>query len=79
MVVIKVLSFTSNCEWNNIKFFEEKDQILGGLFHRLISPYLDYFEIKDSQIIKVFALLQAYISSLTLEQYLTLGVNFAKV
>jgi len=47
--MIRILSFRSNFEWNNIKSFEGKVPILTGLFHRLISHCSDYFEIKYSQ------------------------------
>ncbi|MDZ8184649.1 MAG: serine/threonine-protein kinase [Nostoc sp. ChiSLP02] len=77
LVVIKLLSFGSDFEWDDLKLFEREAQTLKSLSHPLIPSYLDYFEV-NSLNIKGFALVQTYIPARTLEQYLQSGRTFTE-
>ncbi|MBU7586395.1 MAG: serine/threonine protein kinase [Nostoc sp. TH1S01] len=78
LVIIKLLSFNSDFEWDDLKLFEREAETLKSLSHPAIPRYLDYFEV-NSPTIKGFALVQTYIPSQTLEQYLQSGRSFTEV
>ncbi|MCC5637914.1 serine/threonine protein kinase [Nostoc sp. CHAB 5844] len=78
LVIIKLLSFNSDFEWNDLKLFEREAETLKSLSHPAIPRYLDYFEV-NSPTIKGFALVQTYIPAQTLEQYLQSGRSFTEV
>ncbi|MBD2364974.1 serine/threonine protein kinase [Anabaena minutissima FACHB-250] len=75
LVVVKLLAFSSDFEWDDLKLFEREAETLKSLSHPLIPRYVDYFEV-NSPNIKGFALVQSYIPALTLEQYLQSGRTF---
>ncbi|MEH2095872.1 serine/threonine protein kinase [Nostoc sp. 'Peltigera membranacea cyanobiont' 213] len=75
LVVIKLLSFGGDFEWDDLKLFEREAETLKSLSHPLIPRYLDYFEV-NSATIKGFALVQTYIPAKTLEQYFQSGRTF---
>jgi serine/threonine protein kinase len=77
LVVIKLLSFNSDFEWDDLKLFEREAETLKSLSHPCIPRYLDYFEV-NSPSIKGFALVQSYIPAQTLEQYLKAGRSFTE-
>jgi serine/threonine protein kinase len=77
LVIVKLLSFSSDFEWDSLKLFEREAETLKSLSHPLIPRYLDYFEV-NSPTIKGFALVQSYIPAQTLEQYLQAGRNFTE-
>ncbi|MBW4560339.1 MAG: serine/threonine protein kinase [Mojavia pulchra JT2-VF2] len=77
LVVIKLLSFGGDFEWDDLKLFEREAETLKSLSHPFIPKYLDYFEV-NSPAIKGFALVQTYISAQTLEQYLKAGHLFTE-
>ncbi|MEI1375746.1 serine/threonine-protein kinase [Nostoc sp. UHCC 0926] len=77
LVVIKLLSFGGDFEWDSLKLFEREAETLKSLSHPLIPRYLDYFEV-NSPTIKGFALVQTYIPAQTLEQYLHSGRTFTE-
>ncbi|MEH2170335.1 MAG: serine/threonine-protein kinase [Nostoc sp.] len=77
LVVIKLLSFGSDFEWDSLKLFEREAETLKSLLHPLIPRYLDYFEV-NSTTIKGFALVQSYIPAKTLEQYCQSGRTFTE-
>jgi serine/threonine protein kinase len=74
-VVLKLLIFNSDFEWDNLKLFEREAQILRHLSHPAIPRYLDYFEI-DLSNTKGFALVQTYIEAKSLEEHLKEGRTF---
>ncbi|BAY16636.1 serine/threonine kinase [Anabaenopsis circularis NIES-21] len=78
LVIIKLLSFSSDFEWDDLKLFEREAETLKSLSHPAIPRYLDYFEV-NSPTIKGFALVQTYIPAQTLEQYLKSGRSFTEV
>ncbi|MEH2348231.1 MAG: serine/threonine-protein kinase [Nostoc sp.] len=77
LVVIKLLSFGGDFEWDDLKLFEREAETLKSLSHPLIPRYLDYFEVKSATI-KGFALVQTYIPAKTLEQYCQSGRTFTE-
>ncbi|MEH2162778.1 MAG: serine/threonine-protein kinase [Nostoc sp.] len=77
LVIIKLLSFGGDFEWDSLKLFEREAETLKSLSHPLIPRYLDYFEV-NSPTIKGFALVQTYIPAPTLEQYLKTGRTFTE-
>jgi serine/threonine protein kinase len=77
LVVIKLLSFSSDFEWDSLKLFEREAETLKNLAHPSIPGYLNYFEV-DSPTIKGFALVQTYIRAKTLEQCLQTGRTFTE-
>jgi serine/threonine protein kinase len=77
LVVIKLLSFSSDFEWDDLKLFEREAETLKKLAHPSIPRYLDYFEVNSSNI-KGFALVQTYIPAQTLEQYIKAGRTFSE-
>ncbi|MGI2905824.1 serine/threonine protein kinase [Tolypothrix sp. VBCCA 56010] len=77
LVVIKLLSFNSDFEWDDLKLFEREAETLKSLSHPSIPRYLDYFEV-NSPSLKGFALVQSYIPAQTLEQYLNSGRSFTE-
>ncbi|WP_341526475.1 serine/threonine-protein kinase [Nostoc sp. UHCC 0302] len=77
LVVVKLLSFGNDFEWDDLKLFEREAETLKSLSHPSIPRYLDYFEVNLPEI-KGFALVQTYIPAQTLEQYLQSGRTFTE-
>ncbi|MEH2183560.1 serine/threonine protein kinase [Nostoc sp.] len=77
LVVIKLLSFNSDFEWDSLKLFEREAETLKNLAHPSIPGYLNYFEV-NLPTIKGFALVQTYIPAQTLEQCLQIGRSFTE-
>lgn len=77
-VIVKLLAFGGDFEWDDLKLFEREAQTLKSLSHPFIPAYLDYFEV-NSPTYKGFALVQTYIPAQTLEQYLQTGRKFTEV
>jgi serine/threonine protein kinase len=77
LVVVKLLSFNSDFEWDDLKLFEREAETLKSLSHPAIPRYLDSFEV-NSPTIKGFALVQSYIPAQTLQQYLQAGRTFTE-
>lgn len=77
LVVIKVLKFGLDFEWEHLKLFEREAQTLQNISHPAIPKYLDYFEI-DLPSSKGFALVQSYIQAQSLAEQIKTGVNFTE-
>lgn len=77
-VIVKLLAFSNDFEWDDLKLFEREAQTLKSLSHPHIPAYLDYFEVNSSRY-KGFALVQTYIPAQTLEQYLQAGRKFTEI
>ncbi|BAZ16194.1 serine/threonine protein kinase [Calothrix sp. NIES-4071] len=75
-VVIKLLLFSDEFEWDDLKLFEREVQTLKNLNHPAIPRYIDSF---DSQTEAFFALVQSYIPIPTLEQHLKAGRSFTEI
>ena len=74
--VVKLLSFQDDFEWDDLKLFEREAQTLKNLSHPSIPSYIDYFEVATPM--KGFALVQRYIPTQTLEQYIKSGRVFTE-
>lgn len=75
LVVVKLLLFNSDLEWQEFQLFEREAQTLKALSHPSIPRYLDYFELNVSSI-RGFALVQSYIAAQSLETQLRAGQSF---
>jgi serine/threonine protein kinase len=76
-VVVKLLTFSSEFEWDDLKLFEREAATLKELFHPAIPRYLNYFEVNEPDC-KGFALVQTYIEARSLEQHLKSGRTFSE-
>lgn len=78
LVVLKLLSFCSDFDWDDLKLFEREAETLKALNHPLIPRYLDYFEL-DTSNTKGFALVQTYLEAKSLQEHLKAGRTFSEV
>jgi serine/threonine protein kinase len=77
LVIIKVLLFSEEFRWEDLKLFEREAETLKHLEHPAIPQYLNYFEL-DTPELKGFALVQAYIEAKSLQEYVEAGRNFSQ-
>ena len=77
LVVVKLLSFASDFEWDTLKLFEREAATLKTLSHPAIPRYLDSFELHTANG-KGFALVQSYVAGKSLEEYLKAGRTFSE-
>ena len=68
-VVVKLLAFGDQVEWNNLKLFEREARVLQQLNHPRIPRYRDYFSLDDRLL--WFGLVQEYIPGDSLQTRLT--------
>ncbi|BAZ52985.1 serine/threonine kinase [Nostoc sp. NIES-4103] len=76
-VVIKILLFSEEFRWEDLKLFEREAETLQNLSHPAIPKYIDYFEVDISKI-KGFALVQTYIEAKSLQEQVRDGRNFTE-
>lgn len=76
-VVVKLLLFNVDFEWDDLKLFEREAETLQSLSHPSIPRYLDHFELDLSEG-KGFALVQTYIEARSLEDHLKAGRSFSE-
>lgn len=74
-VILKLLIFGGDIDWEHFKLFEREGQVLQGLDHPTIPRYLDTFEVDLPQA-KGFALVQSYIDAPSLQAHLQMGRSF---
>ncbi|HLP91384.1 MAG TPA: serine/threonine-protein kinase [Nostocaceae cyanobacterium] len=77
LVVVKLLLFGDEFEWQDLKLFEREAETLKALSHPAIPRYLNYFELNSSDI-KGFALVQNYIPAESLEAQIQAGRSFSE-
>ncbi|MTJ06660.1 serine/threonine-protein kinase [Anabaena sp. UHCC 0204] len=77
LVVIKLLSFDDDFQWDDLKLFEREAETLKAISHPAIPHYLDYFEL-DTPEYKGFALIQSYIPAESLETQIKAGRSFSE-
>jgi serine/threonine protein kinase len=70
-VIVKLLAFNPQMQWDELKLFEREAQVLQSLDHARIPEYHDYFSIDDQ--ILWFGLVQAYIPGRSLQDLLDQG------
>lgn len=79
-VIIKLLAFSPQMEWEELKLFEREAQVLASLNHPRIPHYRDYFSL-NQQLgagLPWFALVQNYIPGKTLQELLQQGECFTE-
>lgn len=76
-VVLKLLRFDSDFEWEHLKLFEREAETLQSLDHPAIPQYLDHFEL-DAPDCKGFVLVQSYIEARSLEAHIKSGRSFSE-
>ncbi len=75
-VVVKLLTFSDQVQWDNLRLFEREAQVLKQLNHPRIPKYRDYFCIDDQML--WFGLVQDYIPGLSLKEVLGRGKIFSE-
>jgi serine/threonine protein kinase len=78
LVIIKVLRFDPDFQWDDLKLFEREASTLKNLNHPAIPKYLDYFDV-DEPDLRGFALVQTYIDARSLESVIKSGQKFSEV
>ncbi|AFY70422.1 serine/threonine protein kinase [Thalassoporum mexicanum PCC 7367] len=75
-VVVKLLTFGGDVQWDDLKLFEREAQVLQQLDHPCIPKYRDYFSIDDRAL--WFGLVQDYIPGDSLKDLLMQGKKFSE-
>ncbi|MBF2050925.1 MAG: serine/threonine protein kinase [Leptolyngbya sp. IPPAS B-1204] len=75
-VILKLLIFGGDIEWDHFKLFEREGQVLQSLEHPAIPKYLDTFELDLPQC-RGFVLVQSYIDAPSLQAHLQMGRTFS--
>ncbi|MEG4092652.1 serine/threonine-protein kinase [Microcoleus sp. Pol12B4] len=75
LVVIKILTFSADFQWDDLKLFEREATTLQSLSHPAIPRYLDHFEFQTPKT-KGLALVQSYIEAKSLAEWVEAGRNF---
>ena len=75
-VVVKLLTFGGQIQWENLKLFEREAQILKQLNHPQIPKYQDYFCIDDRLL--WFGLVEDYIPGASFKDLLNQGKRFTE-
>ncbi len=76
LVVVKLLAFGGNVQWEDLKLFEREANVLKQLDHPRIPKYRDYFSIDDRTL--WFGLVQEYIQGDSLREYIGKGHKFTE-
>lgn len=69
-VIVKLLPFSPQTQWDDLKLFEREAQVLKHLNHPRIPKYRDYFSVEKEEGggLPWFGLVQDYIQGLSLQQ-----------
>ena len=73
-IIVKLLTFGGQFQWENLKLFEREAQVLKQLNHSQIPTYRDYFCIDDRLL--YFGLVQECISGSSLKELLNQRKKF---
>jgi serine/threonine protein kinase len=76
-VVVKLLLFGPDFEWDDLKLFEREAAVLKSLDHPAIPHYLDAFDV-ETELGKGFALVQSYLEAPTLQAWIQSGRTFSE-
>jgi serine/threonine protein kinase len=79
-VIVKLLAFSPQMQWDELKLFEREAQVLANLNHPRIPRYRDYFSL-DRQIgegLPWFGIVQDYIPGASLQELLEQGKRFSE-
>lgn len=79
-VIVKLLAFNPQMDWDELKLFEREAQVLQALNHRQIPHYRDYFSIdrQTGEGVPWFGLVQDYIPGASLQELLEQGRRFTE-
>jgi serine/threonine protein kinase len=79
-VTVKLLAFSPQMQWEELKLFEREAQVLQSLEHPRIPRYQDYFDIDKNtgNGVPWFALVQDYIPGNSLQELLERGKRFSE-
>jgi serine/threonine protein kinase len=77
-VVVKLLLFGPDFEWDDLKLFEREAAVLKSLDHPAIPHYLDAFDV-ETELGKGFALVQSYLEAPTLQAWIQSGRTFSEL
>lgn len=75
LVIVKILRFDADFEWDDHKLFDREALTLKNLDHPAIPKYLDYFDVEETDT-HGFALVQTYIDAPSLETVVKDGRKF---
>lgn len=75
-VIVKLLAFGDQVQWDDLKLFEREAQILRQLEHSRIPKYRDYFSIDDRLL--WFGLVYDYIPGTSLKRLIDDGKRFSE-
>lgn len=81
LVVVKILAFYPQMQWDDVKLFEREAQVLKQLNHPRIPCYRDYFSLDwqtGASELYWFGLVQNYIPGASLRQLLNQGKRFSE-
>jgi serine/threonine protein kinase len=80
LVIIKLLVFNSEMQWDDLKLFEREAQVLQNLSHPRIPRYRDYFslDLHRGAGLCWFGLVQDYIPGTSVQQLLNQGKCFSE-
>jgi serine/threonine protein kinase len=76
-VVLKLLTFSPDFAWDDLKLFEREAETLRSLDHPCIPTYRDFFEFAAPSG-QGFALVQDYVAARSLEAHLQAGRSFSE-
>ncbi len=80
LVILKLLVFSAEFQWEDLKLFEREAQVLQNLNHERIPRYRDYFLVdqQPGSALSWWCLVQDYIPGSTLQDLLTKGTKFSE-
>jgi serine/threonine protein kinase len=80
LVIVKLLPFSPQTQWDDLKLFEREAQVLKHLNHTRIPQYRDYFSVEKEAGggLPWFGLVQDYINGSSLQQLLKRGKHFTE-
>ena len=77
LVILKVLTFSHDLAWEEVRLFQREAELLQTLSHPYIPQYIDAFEF-ESVASKGYAIVQSYIDAPSLEDHLNAGRCFSE-
>ncbi|HYW20338.1 MAG TPA: serine/threonine-protein kinase [Nodularia sp. (in: cyanobacteria)] len=80
LVILKLLVFSNELNWDDVKLFEREAQVLQNLNHQRIPRYRDYFLVdqQPGSGLSWWGLVQDYIPGSTLQELLAKGTKFTE-
>lgn len=75
-VIVKLLGFVDQVDWDTLKLFEREAQILKNINHPRIPQYRDYFSIDDR--VLWFGMVQDYIPGVSFKELLAQKQRFSE-